>query len=105
MKGAEDFYLGISTDEHYTESELKSESQVAGFRHLKRLRLLFHRETRKGFVRNADQRSFLEEFRALSNSYFSYFYDQRISGRAMLLPLRRYSNYDAPRTKCLGTAN
>lgn len=40
----------------------------------------------KGFVRNADQRSFFEGFRALStrvsNSYFIFFYDQRISGRA-----------------------
>ncbi len=97
MKGAEDFYLGISTDEHYTESELKSESQVAGFRHLKRLRLLFHRETRRGFVRNADQRSFLEEFRALSNSYFSYFYDQRISGRASTLELTEAGEQRAAR--------
>ena len=82
MKRAEGFYLGISIDEHNTESELKSGSEDAGFRLLKRLRLLFHRETRKGFVRKADQRSFFEEFRALSNSYFSYFDDQRISGRA-----------------------
>ena len=62
MKRAEGFYLGISIDEHNTESELKSGSEDAGFRLLKRLRLLFHRETRKGFVRKADQRSFFEEF-------------------------------------------